>query len=91
MTTTILVNGFQRLIDIVAGRGNDINTLVFGRKLGLIAKVFGCWHENVGRPFAHGKISYRSCLNCGARRQFDRDTFKTHGNFYSPPALKAED
>lgn len=57
----------------------------FGKKIGLFGALFGCWHSNLSRPFTHGKHSYRVCLQCGARRHFDAETFTTHGSFYYPP------
>ena len=69
-------------------QGNDVNTLVFGEKVGLVAKLFGCWHENMSRPFGQGKIVYRACLNCGARKQFNTETLQTFGKFYYPPLVK---
>ena len=88
--TTILLNKFQRLAIRKAKQGNNIDTLVFGQKMGLLSKLFGCWHENLSRPFNYGKTAYRSCLQCGARKQFNPDTFKTVGNFYFPPVVKEE-
>jgi hypothetical protein len=61
--------------------------LVPGRKMGLLAKLFGCRHNNISRPFTHGKISYRICLECGARRQFNPETLETEGSFYFAPAV----
>lgn len=57
----------------------------FGEKIGLIGKLFGCWHTNLSRPFTNRKASYRACLNCGARKKFDTKTLKTVGPFYYPP------
>lgn len=68
----------------------DSNTLAFGRKIPLMAKLFGCRHGGLGRPFANSEIAYRSCLKCGARRQFNPVTLETHGNFYFPPVIKVE-
>lgn len=68
----------------------DPNTFTFGRKIGLMAKLFGCRHANIGRPITTGETAYRSCLNCGARRQFNPDTMETLGNFYFPPVIKTE-
>ena len=45
MTTTILLNKFQRLIDKKSDQGKDINALVFGQQIGLMAKLFGCWTQ----------------------------------------------
>lgn len=61
---------------------------VFGKKVGLIAKLFGCWHDDISRPFTQGQTAYRSCLQCGARKQFDTKTLRTYGAFYFPPVVK---
>ena len=90
MTTYILRKKFQTLIHKKVEGAKDSNTFAFGRKVTLMAKLFGCWHGNLGRPFAAGEIAYRSCLKCGARRQFNPETMETHGNFYFPPIVKAE-
>lgn len=67
-----------------------IDRRVFGRKMGLMAKLFGCWHNNISRPFTLGKTSYRICLECGARRQFNPETLETKGGFYFPPVIENE-
>jgi hypothetical protein len=60
----------------------------FGKKVGLLAKVFGCWHKKeLSRPFTENRKAYRVCLECGARRAFDPVTLKTFGPFYFPPAI----
>lgn len=84
MTTAILTNKFKTLIGRDASR---ISQNVFGQKVGLAAKLFGCWHNDLSRPFVQDKVAYRSCLHCGARRQFDTETLKTHGTFYFPPLV----
>jgi hypothetical protein len=61
---------------------------VFGKKLGLMAKLFGCWHRNISRPFAQESVAYRSCLDCGARKRFNPETLRTHGDFYFPPVIR---
>ena len=83
---TLLLNKLQNIEP--QNRVNTINTLVFGDKISLVAKLFGCWHENMSRPFGEGKIVYRSCLKCGARKQFDTETLQTFGKFYYPPLVK---
>lgn len=88
MTTTILLNKFQRLTNKREEKDNGTHPMVFGRKVGLLTKLFGCSHEDMGRPFTHGKATYRSCLHCGARKPFNLDTFETQGYFYFPPVLK---
>jgi len=69
--------------------GQEVDAQVFGEKVGLFGKVFGCWHEKLSRPFSQEKIAYRSCLECGARKQFDSETLETHGAFYFPPLVRA--
>ena len=83
---TLLLNKLQNIEQ--QKHVNNINTLVFGEKISLVAKLFGCWHENMSRPFGQGKIVYRSCLKCGARKQFDTETLQTFGKFYYPPLVK---
>lgn len=61
---------------------------VFGEKVGLIAKLFGCGHRDLSRPFGQGKATYRTCLQCGARKQFNTETLETYGGFYYPPAAR---
>ena len=54
-----------------------------------VARVFGCWHTQMSRPFSHQGQAYRSCLNCGAQRQFNLRNWKMHGEFYyNSPTLK---
>lgn len=90
MATELLLDKFQKLFLKREKLTNDVDGFVFGKKIDLITKLFGCWHENISRPFVHGKTAYRSCLSCGARIQFNPETLQTHGNFYFPPAVKAE-
>lgn len=59
----------------------------FGAKIGLFGSVFGCWHKYLSRPFTEKNKSYRSCLQCGARKAFDAQNLKTFGPFYYPPAI----
>ena len=86
MATISLQNEFQKLES--NQQTNNINQVVFGDKVGFVAKLFGCWHENLSRPFGEGKIKYRACLNCGARKPFNADTLKTYGKFYYPPIVR---
>ena len=61
------------------------STAVFGKKIGILAALFGCRHKNLSRPFTYGKESYCACLNCGARKNFNAETLTTFGAFYYPP------
>lgn len=88
MANVLFINRFQSLIHKNKKFTNKVNPFVFGKKAGFIAKLFGCWHENLSRPFAFEKTSYRSCISCGARKQFNPETLETHGKFYFPPVIK---
>ncbi|HEV7747120.1 MAG TPA: hypothetical protein VGO56_19150 [Pyrinomonadaceae bacterium] len=48
----------------------------------LVARVFGCWHREMSRPFSSQGQSYRTCLNCGASRKFNVGRWEMQGNFY---------
>lgn len=73
----------NRIADKVINRTNK----AFGEKIGLIGKMFGCWHKELSRPFTGIRESYRVCLDCGARKQFDTENLKTFGPFYYPPTV----
>ncbi len=53
-----------------------------GKIQSLVARVFGCWHAELSRPFSHEGRAYRTCLNCGAQRQFNLGNWEMQGNFY---------
>lgn len=73
----------NRIAETIIDRTDE----AFGRKIGLLAALFGCWHKEISRPFTIGKDSYRACLHCGARKHFDPQTLKTYGSFHYPPAV----
>lgn len=73
----------NRIADSVINRTKE----AFGGKIGLLGKLFGCWHKRISRPFTIGRDSYRACLNCGARKHFDTKTLKTYGSFHYPPIV----
>ena len=66
------------------------NDRVFGEKIGIMGKLFGCWHKELSRPFSNRKSSYRACLNCGAMKRFDTENLKTFGPFYYPPVVSPD-
>ena len=47
-----------------------------------VTRVFGCWHSEMSRPFTHDGQSYRTCLECGARRNFDSARWEMVGAYY---------
>ena len=62
----------------------------FGQKIGFMASLFGCWHKRLTRPFTEKHTSYRACLDCGARKKFNTEEFRTTGPFYYPPSVRSE-
>ena len=73
----------NRIAESIINRTNG----AFGKKIGVVGKIFGCWHNKLSRPFTNRSGSYRACLNCGARKHFDAQTLKTSGSFYYPPTI----
>lgn len=49
---------------------------------GWFTRVFGCWHKEMSRPFTDQGQTYRTCLDCGARRQFNLRRWEMQGDFY---------
>lgn len=86
MTFTLMQKGLENLIG--KEQMEQTNEKIFGEKVGLAASFFGCWHSNITRPFMEGKTFYRTCLKCGARRNFNPETRKNEGQFYYPPVGK---
>jgi len=50
----------------------------------LIPPFFICWHRRMSRPFTRGGETYRVCLRCGIRREFDLKQWQTKGSYYRP-------
>lgn len=61
-----------------------------GTKIGIFGKLFGCWHKRLGRPITVKNVSYRACLECGARKNFNTQSFQSFGPFYYPPSVKPD-
>jgi len=51
-------------------------------RVGFITRVFGCWHLNMSIPITSRGETYRSCIECGARRSFDTESWRTYGPYY---------
>lgn len=49
---------------------------------GWITRLFGCWHKEMSRPFSLYGQTYRTCLDCGARRQFNAENWEMQGDYY---------
>lgn len=59
------------------------------RKIGLTARLFGCHHKRLSLPRSNGVESYRECTHCGARRNFNPETWQTIGPFYFPETIRS--
>jgi hypothetical protein len=44
--------------------------------------VRGCFHWYKSRPFTSGGMTYRACIDCGARRRFDLDRWEMYGPYF---------
>jgi hypothetical protein len=49
---------------------------------GWLTSLLGCRHKEMSRPFSSQGQTYRSCLECGARRQFNVGRWEMQGDFY---------
>jgi hypothetical protein len=47
----------------------------------LSARV-GCLHRRTGRPYTADGMTFRVRADCGARRLFDLETWRTCGNYF---------
>src|SRR5215813_6829690 len=45
-------------------------------------RIFKCWHRHMGWPITSDGETYRVCLDCGARRRFIAESWRTVGGFY---------
>jgi hypothetical protein len=54
------------------------------RRIGLATRLFGCHHKQLSLPRSNGREGYRECINCGARRNFNAETWQSAGPFYFP-------
>lgn len=69
------------------GKGLSNVSVVVGHWLG---GLFGCQHKEMSRPFSRQGETYRVCINCGARRQFDEKTWISTGHHYFKPARTSD-
>lgn len=56
-------------------------------KIGFFSSLFGCWHPRLTRPISDNNSTYQSCIECGARRQYNPETFEPTGSFYYPAKI----
>jgi hypothetical protein len=56
---------------------------------GWLTRIFGCWHREMSRPFTRDGQAHRVCLECGAQRRFNVETWEMVGSYYyDKPAAK---
>ena len=53
-----------------------------GKISNFVTRVFGCWHGDLSRPFSREGRAYRTCLSCGAQRQFNLGNWEMQGKFF---------
>jgi hypothetical protein len=53
-------------------------------------ELFGCQHLEMSRPFSRHGETFRVCITCGARRQFDEKTWNSSGPFYFKAARTSD-
>ena len=48
----------------------------------LLVRLFGCPHTSMGLPITLGGETYCACLDCGARRRFDTNSWSMRGPYH---------
>lgn len=51
----------------------------------LVVRLLGCWQHELSRPFTRNGKTYRVCVKCGLSRDFNLNTWETHGASYALP------
>ena len=73
----------NQITDESQANANCEASSVTGRRVsGWPNRMFGCWHKEMSRPFSDDGQSYRVCLTCGARRDFNLKRWQMQGEFY---------
>ena len=45
----------------------------------VVVRLLGCWQHDLSRPFTRNGKTHRVCLKCGLSRDFNLNTWETHG------------
>jgi hypothetical protein len=64
------------------GKRYSIMQALAGKISNFVTRVFGCWHGELSRPFSREGRAYRTCLSCGAQRQFNLGNWEMQGKFF---------
>jgi hypothetical protein len=77
-------------LTIATAHSGQINSSLSEKIGDWVARVFGCWHSELSRPFSHQGQAYRVCMNCGAQRRFNLGNWKMQGHFYYQRATTSQ-
>ena len=82
LTAQAIVENHQKLV--ITNASSQIGGIG-----GFLTKMFGCRHKEMSRPLSLYGQTYRTCLACGARRQFNLKNWEMEGDYYyGQPAHK---
>ena len=70
------------MVERAVVNGWSLESARFSKIKSALKRVFGCWHREMSLPFTRGNETYRTCVNCGARRRFDLERWTMVGEFY---------
>jgi hypothetical protein len=82
LETVEIMHTGQAIIENHAGFTKAARSSTNGGIGGWVTRVFGCWHMDMSRPFSSEGQTYRTCVACGARRQFNLRRWEMQGDFY---------
>jgi hypothetical protein len=77
-------------LSIATANAGQINSSLSERIGDWVARVFGCWHTELSRPFSHQGQAYIVCMSCGAQRRFNLGNWKMQGHFYYQKAMTSQ-
>jgi hypothetical protein len=74
---------------VIENHSNLMQKIPSGGGIGsFVTRFLGCWHKQMSRPFSNQGQAYRTCLDCGASRQFNVRSWEMTGKFYyARPAI----
>ena len=79
-----------RIMEEIVERRNEspwIDRETVGEKIEkFLTRAFGCRHRQMTLPYTRGTSTYRTCVACGARRDFDLVQGIMVGSYYYPTA-----
>lgn len=85
MEKVLIHNEFE---NVAVNLEQKVENEIFGEKVGLFTRVFGCHHPRMSKPVTLQNITYRFCPSCGIRRRYNLEKFRSEGAFYYPSKNK---